>query len=477
MILDSFHERLAGSVLFPASQYLYNRRKITAEFRGSRDTELLPVEGLASLQMQRLRAVLEKADRFVPFYRKRFKQAGVKVEDFRTFEDLRAIPPLSRNDLIEAKNDLVDCRYRSTLNAFNTDAGKPGEPKLFSRFSQYPLVKNTSSGSTGTPTVFYENGSVSAISWANELRVKRWFGLRPGVREARLVRVSPDFVKNSRSNVIRKLLWNQMILPGVNLTDMHYADIDEALQLFKPTTIWGFTSAAAGLSRWIKEHGQLPFGEGPRLVITWAAPLYEHERELINEAFECPITNIYGMREVGHIGALCPANSMHVFQESHFLETDINGELLVTFLRQTPMPFIRYRTGDIGELAVCKCSCGRTLQIIKEFHGRTGEVFKTEDGRMFSPNFWCRTFMNARLAETVKRFQIVYTQNNTIKIRMILPETNRPNAETLLREIVSKNFGIKTGLQFDYPGEIAPQISGKYQMVINETNSPKISTQ
>jgi len=260
-----------------------------------------------------------------------------------------------------------------------------------------------------------------------------------------------------------------MILPGVNLTDMHYADIDEALQSFKPTTIWGFTSAAAGLSRWIREHGRLPSAAGPKLVITWAAPLYEHEREIISEAFACPVTNIYGMREVGHIGAYCPANSLHVFQESHFLETDANGELLVTFLRPTPMPFIRYRTGDLGELAVCKCSCGRTLQIIKEFHGRTGEVFKTEDGRMFSPNFWCRTFMDSRLAETVKRFQIVYTKNNIIKIRMIIPETNRPQAETILQGIVFNNFGVKTKIQFDYPDEIAPQISGKYRMVINET--------
>jgi len=263
-----------------------------------------------------------------------------------------------------------------------------------------------------------------------------------------------------------------MVLPGVNLTDMQYAEIDEALQSFKPTTIWGFTSAAAGLSRWIKEHGRLPYGEGPRLIITWAAPLYEHEREVIGEAFSCPVTNIYGMREVGHIGALCPANSMHVFQESHFLETDDNGELLVTFLRPTPMPFIRYRTGDIGELAVCKCACGKTLQIIKELHGRTGEVFTTENGRMISPNFWCRTFMDSRLAEQVKRFQIVYAKNKTIKIRMVLPEIDRPYAEALLRGIVLKNFDAQTTVLFDYPKEIAPQVSGKYQMVINETNSP-----
>jgi hypothetical protein len=77
--------------------------------------------------------------------------------------------------------------------------------------------------------------------------------------------------------------------------------------------------------------------------------------------------------------------------------------------------------------------------------------------------------MDSRLAETVKRFQIVYTKNNIIKIRMIIPETNRPQAETILQGIVFNNFGVKTKIQFDYPDEIAPQISGKYRMVINET--------
>ena len=88
---------------------------------------------------------------------------------------------------------------------------------------------------------------------------------------------------------------------------------------------------------------------------------------------------------------------------------------------------------------------------------------------MFSPNFWCRTFMDAQLAATVKRFQIVYQKNKTIKIRMVLPESNRPYPEKALDAVVAKNFGPETKVVFEYPDDIAPQLSGKYQMVVNET--------
>jgi phenylacetate-CoA ligase len=132
------------------------------------------------------------------------------------------------------------------------------------------------------------------------------------------------------------------------------------------------------------------------------------------------------------------------------------------------MPFIRYRTGDCGEVASEKCSCGRNLQIIKQFHGRTGEIFTTSDGRMFSPNFWCRTFMDVRLASTVRRFQIVYSRDRSIRMKLIIDKVNRPEAERILTEAVCENFGGQTGVRFDYVEDIPPQLSGKYQMVINE---------
>ena len=471
MFFSALHQQFVGKVSFPITQYCFNRRGIGREFHRSCHSEIMPENLISELQIQHLRITLKHAIRFVPYYESLFKRAGLQPEDIRSLSDISAIPPLSRDNVIEARLSLIDRRYRASVEAANRSTRGPAEPMPFARFKKFPLVRNTSSGSTGAPTIFYEDGTISAISWANELRIRRWYGLHPGIREARLVRVSPDFVMKNKANKIRRLLWNQMILPGVNLTDKEYSLIIEQLRQFKPQVIWAFTAAAAGVARYMVEQRFISTAYSPRLVITWAAPLYKHERMIIEKAFGSSIGNIYGMREVGHIGAYCPAGSLHVFQESHLVETDSNGELLVTFLRPSPMPFIRYRTGDLGETVYERCSCGRTLQIIKQFHGRTGEIYTTEDGRMFSPNFWCRTFMDARLAMEVKRFQIIYAKDRSIKVRMVLDENKRSDAEIILRQTVIKNFGRNQALSFEYSQEIAPQISGKYQMVINENQS------
>ncbi len=120
------------------------------------------------------------------------------------------------------------------------------------RIKKHKLVRNTSSGSTGAPTVFYEDGSQTAVNWVHELRLRNWFGIKPGAPEARMVRVSDEFVSGNRTNQIRKLLWNQLILPGINLAEEQYAYAAEQLATFKPTVMWGFTAALAGLAKYLE---------------------------------------------------------------------------------------------------------------------------------------------------------------------------------------------------------------------------------
>ena len=126
---------------------------------------------------------------------------------------------------------------------------------------------------------------------------------------------------------------------------------------------------------------------------------------ILRDVLNCHVTNIYGAREVGHIAMRCPEGNFHINEENLLVEEEepsngkeSAGELLVTTLDATIMPFLRYRMGDLGRLARKECTCGRSLLLLEELVGRTGEIFRTRDGRMISPNFWCRTFMNPALS-------------------------------------------------------------------------------
>ncbi len=469
----SLEEGAVRHALFPLTQALFNRRGIGALHRSLLRSERFSPERLRELQEEKLRRLVEHCDRHIPFYRRRFREAGIAPGDIRTLEDLRALPPLSRQELVENRHQMVDLRF--TASALRADLARraPGAPIPFAPFRRHRLVRNTSSGSTGAPTVFYEDGSRSALSWAQELRLRSWFGVPPGAREARMARVSTDYLPRGKDVLLRRLGWNQLLLPGVNLTERDLALALEALAAFRPRVLWGFTSALAALAEHLsRQETTLPFR--PQVAITWAAPLYEHEELAIAGGFACPVTNIYGAREVGHIAARCPQGSFHVNAESIHLESESTagegepGELLATTLDCTVMPFLRYRMGDLGAVGSSPCSCGRGLPVLGRLLGRTGEVFRAADGRLISPNFWCRTFMDPSLGGKVARFQVAYRGDREIIVRIVRgPDFTEETGRALLASL-ERSFAGGCRVSLEFPSEIPPQLSGKYQMVVRE---------
>jgi phenylacetate-CoA ligase len=475
---EGISEFITGRVTFPLSNQLMNRKNIISTYRELARSEWQPDKAIERIRLTRLRNLIAYANRWVPYYRDVFRRIGLEPGDIKSMEDLESIPPLLREEVAGQRHLMVDSRFH--LSAVKADSSKrgPAEPIPFALFRRHRLVRNTSSGSTGAPTVFYEDGSRTALNWAHELRLKGWYGVKPGAREARMVRLSTTSLTRGLTRELRSFLWNQLILPGVNLGDDDYAQCAAKLEAYRPKVLWGFTSALTGLASYLRRSGIDPSAWGIKVIVGWAAPVYEHERMILEEVFSCPVANIYSAREVGHIAGLCPHGSFHVNQEYLHVETDRSlvgnsgaerGELLVTTLDISPMPFIRYRMGDLGEITRSRCACGRSLQVLKELHGRTGEVFTTRDGRMISPNFWCRTFMENGLAETVKRFQVVYKGRDALTVRVVRNSNYTGEMETYLRNHLQENFhpGFRVG--FEYVENIEPQISGKYQMVIHET--------
>jgi len=475
---DSAKNFLVGRVLFPASNDLFNRKDILKNYGYLCRSEAFSQEELRDLQLSKLKEITEYCRKYVPYYRELFRKISFVPQEIRSLDDIRRIPPLSRQELIENYRDMVDYRLHSSIPVAESSVRGPGEPIPFGRFRKHRLVRNTSSGSTGAPTLFFEDGSRTALNWAYEFRWKKWYGIGPGAREARMARLSTIFLPKSRSLQLRQILWNQMILPGTNLTDTEYAYCVERIRAFRPLSLWGYTSALTGLADYMKREG-VDLSPGTlKLSIGWAAPLYDHEKVLLEDTFRCPATNIYSAREVGHIAAKCPAGSFHVNQENLIVESEPSengedgaGELLVTNLDLSPMPFLRYRMGDIGSVGSRRCGCGRSLQVLSSLIGRTGETFIAKEGRMISPNFWCRVFMSDRFAGQIRRFQVVYTKERNLRVLIVKGPGYSAEAEKYIKDTVGANFSPDTRLDFEYVSEIRPRVSGKYQMVVNEAKA------
>jgi phenylacetate-CoA ligase len=459
--------------LFYFSNFLLNRRNISSAYRSLMKTQWYSQDELLSLQFKKLRNILDFSYEYVPFYKKRFDDLGMKPGDIKNFDDFKKIPSLKRQEIIDHHVDMLDVRFLESLKKINPDKQAPGKPRGLSLLSKHKLIMNTSSGSTGAPTVFYEDGSQTGMNWANEMRIKSWFGADPGSKEVRFLRASSEELSKNLIASLRRYIWNQLLLPGVNLrVDDHVRSYERIIK-FKPKILWGFTSAISELSQYMIDHN-LEIGNAvPNVAITWAAPLYDFEEKRIQTAFKCKVTNIYGTREVGHIATRCPDGSMHINQESLYVEnkderSESGQEILCTSLAKVPMPFIKFETGDIGEITEQKCTCGRHLKVINNLLGRTGEVIFDKDGKMIAPNVWCRFFMEGKLASRINRFQIHYMNNKDIEMKIERGKNFNDETDELIKKKFYSQFSSDNILIINYVDKIEPTKSGKYKMIIND---------
>jgi phenylacetate-CoA ligase len=480
-VVEKIDQFLVGRISFPAINYVLNRKDILGRYRNLLQTEYYSKDALRELQFQKLSAVLRHAYRWNPFYTKRFMEIGLVPQDIKTLEDIRRIPPLVRQDVIDHRVDMVDARFHHSISAAEQAARAAGLPRSFARFRRHRLIRCTTTGSTGTPTVFYEDGSTTALNWVHELRLKQWYGLAPGAKEARMSALSSEYMARSKRPPAREYLWNQAILPGYFLSDREYELSLRKIQKFRPRILWGPTPALTGLAQYVQRKNEDISRCRPDLVISRAAPLYEHEKKLLTEVFGCPVTNIYGTREVGHVAMICPHGSIHVNQENYIVEIEGSGigeesagpgQVLITPLNVSPMPFLRYRIGDLAELGGSDCPCGRSLIAFKKIMGRTGEVYKTKDGHLIEPGFWCFAFMVGRPGQDVERFQVVYRRADCIRFRIVRRDGYSAETAADLRHFLDKYFPSSMQFEFEYVSAIKPQPSGKCPIVVNEIELP-----
>ena len=483
-LLNNIDDFLVGWVTFPLTNHLMNRRRVMGKYRGLLRSDRFSADALQALQLTRLKHTLSRAHQNCPFHAERFREAGFDPQHLRSLDDIQQVPILTRDVVTAHRQELLDLRFRGAIDSAEHSKRAAGLPIPLARLRKHRLVRNGSSGSTGAPTIFYEDGSSTAMNWAHELRLKHWFGIHPGASEARFARVPSEYLPNTRVLRARWRLWHQLILPSMNLVDADYERALARLAAYRPRVLFGITSALLGLVNYLERTNQQQALHRVELIISWAAPLYQHERKCLQDFFHAPVTNIYGSREVGHVACLCPEGRLHVNEENYFVEIEPTkvvgtnggvesahngpGEILVTPLFETPLPFIRYRIGDIGEWTTSECPCGRKQRVIENLLGRSGEVFRTDDGRVIAPNFWCRTFMRREACDSVERFQVVLCRGGGIRFRIVVRSTYTPETEASIRDYLRQNLSAGTPLEFQYVERIEPHPNGKYPMVVVE---------
>ncbi|MGB5340270.1 MAG: phenylacetate--CoA ligase family protein [Gammaproteobacteria bacterium] len=410
---------------------------------------------LEKLQEKKLTDLLKSACLHTPWHRERILAAGIDPDDRVTLEDLRTLPAMNKQDA-------------STHGDRMVWHGVPGGTYIY----------NTG-GSSGQPLIFHYGRRRQASDAAGRMRARRWWGVEPGDPEVYLWGAPVELDKTDRVKALRDRLLNQLVLNAFEMSPASMDSYAKAIQSYQPCCIYGYASSLALFAAHVIERS-IQF-RLPRLkvVCTTGEPLFEHQRQLIGKAFEVPVANEFGSRDIGFTAHETPAGQMLLMSESIILEVlDLQGqpvapgetgEAVMTALESHAQPFIRYRTGDMVRVANAACRAGRGLHVIDEVLGRMTDFIMRSDGTIMHA---LAVIYVLRAVEGVAEFKIIQHTLHDIEV-LVVPnagwqETARASIERGLQKRLGEDIRIDLRLIEGLP----PETSGKYRYVVSEVPLP-----
>jgi len=323
---------------------------------------------LESAQWQSTRQILKHASENIPFYRKKYGEAGVSWRDIRTPEDLTNIPTLTRDDIRGHGPELL-------ADGVETDG----------------LVESATGGTISSPIALYLSRDCMDMRLAATVAFNKWFGYELGDKAVFLWGAAQDFPElvgiDALKARIRNALTNRILwMPTSYLDDSILAGYYELLCKYKPAVIQAYPTPLYLFAKYMWKND---LSYKPKTITVAAETLYDYQREQIESVFQCKVFDWYGSRELGHMASECAAhnglhvNAFHLFIESisgdkQVLETE--GSLVVTDLKNMAMPLIRYEIGDVGVISKRACPCGSSLPILERVSGRLVDTFVTASG-------------------------------------------------------------------------------------------------
>ena len=326
------------------------------------DVESAPRERLEALQLERLRALVDRLLQRVAPARARLHEAGVRdARDVRGLDDLARLPFSVKADLRAHYPFGLLAVPREELVRVHASSGTGGKPTVVG-YTRADLDTWTEVMARCLTMAGVRRGMV--VHNANGYGLfTGGLGFHQGAEHlgTTVIPVSGGFT--TRQVALLRDLGGQVL----------FATPSYALQIGQAVADAGMGPEDLALEVGI-------FGGEP-----WTAAMgREIERLLGLDAL-----NMYGLSEIVGPGVAAECREgragSHV-NEDHFLAEVVDpvsgapvgpgedGELVFTTLTKEALPLLRYRTGDIAALHVEPCPCGRTLARIGAIRGRRDDM-------------------------------------------------------------------------------------------------------
>ena len=424
--------------------------------------ETMGHEELKELQLTRLKKTVAAAYNNVPFYARKFKEAGITPNDMKTLDDVRRLPFTRKTDLRDNYPFGLFAVPKSEIVRIHASSGTSGKPTV---------VGYTKNDLENWSDLMARNLTMVALGKNDVFQNAVNYGLFTGGLGYHygIEKIGAMTVPSGTGSTARQL---------------------EMMMDFGVTALHCTPSYALYLAETAREM-DIVDKLSLRVGCFGAEPWSSNTRKQLENILNIKAYDSYGLSELMGPGVAFECeeqDGLHLWSDHFFVEVldqdgeqvaeGEKGELVLTSLTKEALPIIRYRTGDITRLLESECSCGRTTVRISRLLGRADDMLIVRGINVF-PSQIEDVIVN--IPEITEHFQVILDRNKKMLDEITVKVEITENAFTgELRDLAELQkhvenelqsvLNIRTNVELAEKGSI-PRSEGKSKKVIDRRNA------
>lgn len=402
-------------------------------------------------KLVRVRDRAQRAGR-VPFFKRRWAEAGFDPRDLRSLDDLNAVPTYTVDDI------RVSIEEHPPYGDYQ---GVTVEEVL-----REPVRIHMSGGTTGTPRPTLYTAWDREVGGVLTARGMWLQGIRPG-----------DVVLNSWAYGLHNgaFSFDEPLHRWLNCVVIHTStgnvtSTRKQVMLARDYQAAAILTTGDYLLRLVEEARAMGIDPGADLAIRSLATCIGNE-EALEEIFGVPVLKTYGFHEVGYVAVECPAKQgLHIFEDAYHVQVvdpetgelvpdGTTGALVVTEMYKTGSPQFRYNIMDLAALYPREqCACGSWMRRITPFAGRGDNMVKLR-----GINVWPESI--GRIATVVEGATPDYfvravrrdgRDELVAMIAVTVAERDRPDLQATIERQLQDQLGVRIAVELVAPGDLDP---------------------
>ena len=326
--------------------------------------------------------IFRKAYTKSSFYHKLYTEAGIKLEDIKCLGDISKLPVVTKDMILHQSDALLTT-------------------------SKWKLLKNRTSGTTGTPLTVFED-------WKSIWREQAYFYCyrkRCGYTYGQpLVSLRGNLGKKDTMMYVH--ISNTLYLSSYNINEQTVWAYYKGIEKRNPRAIEGYPSSLYNLALLLKDKGlycNIP------VCFTSSENLLDFQRQLIEERFHTKIFDHYGTTERTIRISESIKHDGYFEDPGYSINEYLKDRVISTSLINSAFPLIRYQSSDV---VILKENTKDERVSIDRIQGRSGNCIKGKDGSIY--NNAALTFI-LTYSHNIRYAQFIQKKNGKVLLN-IVPE-------------------------------------------------------